>query len=53
MTTILPERLSPEPLDLEATLQALINQYGLHAVGNALVQRYGMTAVLGALIAPS
>jgi hypothetical protein len=42
-----------ETLDLETTLQALIAQHGLSAVGNALVQQHGRTAAIAACLGQS
>ncbi|WP_204141285.1 hypothetical protein [Halomicronema sp. CCY15110] len=53
MTTTTPELQSTETLDLETTLQALVEQHGLGAVGNALVQQHGRTAVIAAMLYPS
>jgi len=50
MTTTTPELQSTKTLDLEATLQALVEQHGLAAVGNALVQQHGRTAAIAAML---
>ena len=49
MTTTTPEPQSTA-LDLEATLQALVDQHGLGAVGNALAQQHGRTAAIAACL---
>ncbi|NEQ48443.1 MAG: hypothetical protein F6K00_34900 [Leptolyngbya sp. SIOISBB] len=52
MTTPLTQPQSTETLDLEATLQTLIEQHGLSTVGNALVQKHGRTAAIAAMLYP-
>ena len=53
MTTMTPNPQSAATLDLEPTLQALVNQHGLGAVGNALVQQHGRTQAIAAMLYPS
>jgi hypothetical protein len=50
MTTTTPKPQLTETLALEATLQTLVEQYGLAAVGNALVQQHGRTAAIAAML---
>lgn len=50
MTTTTSEPQATQTLDLEATLQALVEQHGLDAVGNALVQQHGRTAAIAAML---
>jgi len=49
-TTTTTDSQSPATLDLESTLQALVEQHGLDAVGNALVQQHGRTAAIAAML---
>jgi len=49
-TTTTTDSQSPATLDLESTLQALVGQHGLDAVGNALVQQHGRTAAIAAVL---
>lgn len=53
MTTTTPEPQTTQTLDLEATLQILVEQHGLGAVGNALAQQHGRTAAIAAMLYPS
>ena len=50
MTTMISDPQPTETLDLEATLQTLVEQHGLAAVGNALVQQHGRTAAIAACL---
>ncbi|MEM6434546.1 MAG: hypothetical protein AAF773_11940 [Cyanobacteria bacterium P01_D01_bin.115] len=50
MTTPLTKPQPTKTLDLEATLQTLVHQHGLSAVGNALVQQHGRTKAIAACL---
>jgi|GEM_PF-3551320 len=50
MTTTTSESQTTKTLDLEATLQALVAQHGLAAVGKALVQQHGRTAAIASVL---
>ncbi|MDB9529613.1 hypothetical protein PN498_26720 [Oscillatoria sp. CS-180] len=52
MTTTTLNPQSTATLDLEATLNTLVDQHGLGAVGNALVEKHGRTAAIAAMLYP-